>query len=95
MGLIRKYQDPNTGASFGQALYVIGEVAIDTAGDRARITVATYIGVPQYSAGKAPIDTFERVVSGSAYFLNFEGPLKQMAQDYAAGLPEFSGSTVV
>jgi len=93
--LIKGYADQNTGASFGQACYVVGEVAVDTAGNRARVTMATYVSQSAYSAGKQPIDQAERVVTGSAYFATFEVPLVQSAQSYVAAQPEFSGATIV
>lgn len=95
MGLLRRWSDPRTGASIGNALWVIAQVQVDTERQGARIKMATYVGVAEYSAGKQPIDETERNVTGSAYFVNFRDPNYAMAQGYVAGLPEFSGSTVV
>ena len=95
MPLIKRYNDPNTGASIGNACWVIAEVQLDTERNAARIKMATYIGLLEYSAGRTPIDQSESVVTGTAYFQNFENPNLSNAQSYVAGLPTFSGATVV
>ena len=95
MGLTRRYSDPTTGASFGQAHWVVGEVQVDTARNGARITMATYVGVAEYSAGKQPIFQNAYDVTGSAYFSAFEVPLYATAQQFVAAQPEFSGAQVV
>lgn len=74
---------------------MVGEVRLDTEQNVARIRMATYIGLAEYSAGKTPIDQIEQNVTGSAYFANFENPNLAMAQGFVAGLPQFSGAQVV
>lgn len=95
MPLIKRWNDANTGASFGNACWVVGEVRLDTEQNATRIKMAVYIGLAEFSAGKSPIDQIEQSVTGSAYFANFENPNLAMAQGYVAGLPQFSGAQVV
>jgi hypothetical protein len=95
MALIRLWRDARTGLSLGNACWVVGEVQTDTERDGTRIKMAVYVGLAEYSAGRQPIDEVEQIVTGSAYFQNFDTPNRSMAQGYVAGLPEFSGSTAV
>lgn len=95
MPLIRRFFDPNTGASFGTACWVVGEVQLDTERDGVRVNIATYVGLPEYSAGRQPIQQIQRDLTGTPYMVNFDVPIRSMAQAYIASLPEFSGSIVV
>jgi hypothetical protein len=98
MPLQGPWSDPNTGASTGRAVTVVGEVQVDTRQRMGIAYVATYIGLAEYSAGKQPIsgpDPRTIVMTGSAYLSIFDTPLRQRAQSYVAGLPEFSGAQLL
>jgi len=95
MPIQKGWVDPRTGATYPQALFVVANTRVDTQAQQADLNMAIYVGASQYSAGRQPLQTQDFTVTGTAYLLNFDASVRSLAQTYVAGLPQFSGGTVV